>query len=114
PFGHIAMHVVQSPSVWLSRAHCMVFPAAVSQVPSVGAQLARIRPKTIGGLGAGPAGVFPLRLGGKPVEFTGLCCQPFAISHCRILGHIHRWKSTFPHAETHVHEGWRGARYAVN
>src|SRR5690606_26336215 len=108
------MHVVQTPGVRLSRAHFMVFSAAVSPVPSVCAKLFRVRPKAIGGLGAGPASVLPLRFGWKPVEFSSLRCQPSAISQCRILGHIHCWKTTFPHAETHIHEGWRGARYAVN
>src|SRR5262249_10989284 len=67
PSGHVAVHVVQAPRVGLLLADGVSPAARVARVPGVFVELLGVVAERPARLGAGAAGVLPLRLGRQPV-----------------------------------------------
>src|SRR5262249_29656876 len=64
PLPDVAVHVVEVPGVRLLLADGRIFALRVGLVPGVGAELLRLVAEAVFTVArAGPAGVFPLRLG---------------------------------------------------
>jgi integrase len=85
PLGDVAGHVVQAPAVGSFLADRVGLLVGVVGEPGVLAQLADVIAPIKRGSAAGPAGVFPLGLGGQPVRLAGLERQPAAVFHRRMM-----------------------------
>src|SRR5262245_30816370 len=60
---YIAVHIVQSPGVWLLCPNGVSGLAGISLVPCYPVQVGHAVSRANAGLTPGPAGIFPLRLG---------------------------------------------------
>src|SRR6266496_66139 len=79
PFGHVAIHIVKPPGIWLFLADLLIFEVAVLLEPGVFRKLRGIVSKVISGSRARAAGVFPLGLGRQAIELARLGAKPLAI-----------------------------------
>ena len=78
PLTDVAVHVVEAPGVGLLGADFLVGEVGVVSMPGVFVDLGGVISEGIGGLGAGPAGVFPLCFGGETVVVAGVSREPLA------------------------------------
>ena len=67
PLGHVAVHVEEAPRIGLLLADGMRLLGGVVGEPGEVAELPRFVAERVVGIGPGPAGVFPFRLGRQPV-----------------------------------------------
>src|SRR5262249_26316496 len=67
PLGHVAVHVAQAPRIGPLQANWMRLLVGIVCEPAYVTELARVIAKRVVAAGAGPASVFPLRLGGQAI-----------------------------------------------
>src|SRR5262249_6390584 len=79
PFAHIAVHVKQTPSVWLLWSDEVHSLAGIVEKPAIFAEQRRIAAERIRLRRAGAAGVFPFGFGRQSKIEPGDAADPFGV-----------------------------------
>ena len=107
PLRHVAVHIVQPPRIGFLESDLVIFIVAIARhgavfavaEPAIVFELFRIVAEGISGVLSGPAGVFPLGLGGQAIIMPRLRRQPFAVHFGGKLRHADGRKTFLAHAE---------------
>ena len=107
PFPNITVHVVQTPGVGLFLPNRVGMPARVPIIPRILLKISFFGIKAVLQLAAGLAGIFPFRLGGKPVsvrpfQFVELFDEdphviPRYVFHGAVFAALAEYGWIFPH-----------------